>query len=472
MQIQETLAAALAHHQAGRLQQAESLYREILRVAPGNGDATYLLSIIALQVRNYGAALPLLEQVAAVRPDNAEVFNNLGVALKELARFREAAENFHKALALNPWFAEAYTNLGVALRALGDLPGSLANYRRALTIKPDHTGTMLNLGAALQANGEHREAEIVYRRVLQLDPQNAEAITNLGVVLGVLGQPEAEKDCYRRAIAVNPGYALAHSNLGSRLLSTGHREEAIACYRRALALAPADDTPRHMLAALTGQPVEHAPAQYVTTLFDDYAARFDTHLTQGLQYDIPRQMAALISKHGAGLGGQWDVLDLGCGTGLVGAAIAPYARSLVGVDLSEGMLAQARSKQIYTRLERAELVPMMRGEPAASYDVITSADVFIYVGKIDDVFAETGRLLRPGGVFSCSIEDLDATPAPAGQTDFALMPTGRFAHSRAYLERLASTYGLGELEMRQTVIRIEGGSPLSGYLALWIKHAH
>ena len=164
------------------------------------------------------------------------------------------------------------------------------------------------------------------------------------------------------------------------------------------------------------------------------------------------------------------MLDLGCGTGLVGAAIAPLARTLVGVDLLPGMLAKARTGGRYARFEQSDLHAMMQREPSASYDVVTAADVFVYVGKLDDIVREAARLLRPEGLFAFSVESLDALTRGAGAADgqqgFRLNPTGRYAHSSACLRRLAADHAFRILEAKDTRGRIDQGKPVGACLTL------
>jgi predicted TPR repeat methyltransferase len=158
------------------------------------------------------------------------------------------------------------------------------------------------------------------------------------------------------------------------------------------------------------------------------------------------------------------VLDLGCGTGLIGPEIAPYSKQLVGVDLSAKMLDKARTRNLYQRLERSDLLGMMQGEPVSSYDLVIATDVFIYVGKLDEVISEIKRLLSAGSIFAFSIETCEAEAAGPG---YQLEHTGRYAHTVEYLSRLAATNGFRILEMVATQIRTEHGKPVNGHMAVW-----
>ena len=150
------------------------------------------------------------------------------------------------------------------------------------------------------------------------------------------------------------------------------------------------------------------------------------------------------------------VLDLGCGTGLVAEAIGPRCASLTGVDISSRMVEQARKKALYDRLYVTTLEEHLN-EIAVPYDTIIAADVLMYVGALEDVFASVHRALREGGLFIFSIELLN-------EAGFQLRPSGRFAHSNAYVCELATHSGFEQIQGEEMTIRMEGASALAGAL--------
>lgn len=316
------------------------------------------------------------------------------------------------------------------------------------------------LGAALRQLGLTSDSLAPMQKAVQLMPADYEAFNNLGVTWRALGKLDQSVGCYQRAIELKPDYPDAHGNLGAALRDQGKYKEALAAFQRKLKLVPNDEEMLHQVASLSGVTTERAPDKYVAGVFDDYADRFDTHLQSVLKYDAPRQLVALVSKFATPPEQKWDVLDLGCGTGLMGVATAPLARQLVGVDLSAKMLEKAKARNLYQRLLQADLASMMKNEAPASFDVIFSADVFVYVGKLDEVTAEARRLLRPGGVFAFSIEALETE----GDADYELQSSGRYRQSPGYIQRLAQANGFKLLEMAPTVIRMDDNKPINGYL--------
>jgi tetratricopeptide (TPR) repeat protein len=236
--VPEALAMAIQHHQAGRLQAAEQIYRQILQVEPNHPDALHLLGVIAAQCGKYDSAVEYMGRATQLNQDNANAHNNLGNALREQGKSEEAAACYRRALQLKPDYADAHNNLGAVLRDQGNLEEAVACCRRALELKPNYAEVHNNLGAALQNQGKSDEAIACYRRALELKPDYAKAHYNLGSALKDLGKPDEAAACYRRALELKPDDAEAHNNVGNALLDQGKPDEAAACYRRALELRP------------------------------------------------------------------------------------------------------------------------------------------------------------------------------------------------------------------------------------------
>ena len=236
--IPEALAIAIQHHQAGRLQAAEQIYRRILAAAPHQADALHLLGVIASQAGQPALAVEHIERAIALQGGTADFHANLGGAYHALRRIPEAVACYRRALALKPDFAEAHVNLGNALKDQGKLDEAAACYRRAIELTPDFAVAHNNLGSALKNQGKPDEARACYRRALELRPGYAEAHNNLGNTLKILGKPDEAIACYQRALELKPDYAVAHNNLGVALKEQGKLPEALACYRRALELEP------------------------------------------------------------------------------------------------------------------------------------------------------------------------------------------------------------------------------------------
>jgi predicted TPR repeat methyltransferase len=252
--------------------------------------------------------------------------------------------------------------------------------------------------------------------------------------------------------------SLAESWLGRArtLKHLQRRDEAVAAYREALARGGDAEVISFSLAALDAAPAPPvAPTRLIVGAYDQHADHYDRHMVDVLKYRIPEHvMGALGPLPARAL----DVLDLGCGTGLMGARVRPFARTLIGVDLSSQMLRIARERQIFDKLACMELLAFVRTQRAC-FDLVLAADVLVYFGDLSDVFAAVGNALRAGGRFGFSVEsDPDR--------DFVLKPSLRFAHSEAHLRRRAQDHGFRVQALASKPLRSEAGSNVMGHVAV------
>lgn len=209
----DTLAEALEHHKAGRLPEAERLYRAVLEGDPEQADALGLLGVLACQSGRRSEAVECLERAVRLRPGAPAIHNNFGLALQAAGCAAKAAAAFREALRLDPRYPEAHNNLGTLLLNLGQAGAAAACFRAALELRPGYAEAHGNLGNARQASLAFREAAACYREALRLEPRNARAWNNLGGALQAQGRPEEAEACYRRAVALEPGYHRAGLNL-------------------------------------------------------------------------------------------------------------------------------------------------------------------------------------------------------------------------------------------------------------------
>lgn len=235
--VQQAFDMAFAHHQAGRLAEAEPLYRQVLATVP-HADSVHLLGVIASQVGRHDAAVELFRQAIALSPESAMYHCNLGYALRNTGRLEEAVVALRTSVALQPEGAEAHNNLGLALMDRGELDEAVARFREAIRHKSDFAEAHNNLGNALGKVGSRTEAIAEYRLALQLQPDFADARSNLGTALvdeRRLDEALAEFDA---ALRFKPKSADAHYNRGNALRFKGRPDEALAAYRRAVELRP------------------------------------------------------------------------------------------------------------------------------------------------------------------------------------------------------------------------------------------
>jgi protein O-GlcNAc transferase len=271
LSLQEAFELAIQYHNIGELQQAEAIYRQILEIAPHNGEVLHLLGIIAAQLENYETALELIEKAIQFDRSNANFYNSLGNLFWYQDKFEDAGRCYRYSLTLNPEFAQAHNGFGNVLRQLDYLDIAIEHYQRSLALNPDFAEAHNNLANALKDQGQFEQAIQSYQQAINLNADYLEAHTNLAAVLSEQGQPTAIL-AYQRAIELNPNdpqlhhdlgntfsdlgqiinaitsyqkaidcfpnYAEAYFNLGIVLARLGHVHEAIAQYRRALEIKP------------------------------------------------------------------------------------------------------------------------------------------------------------------------------------------------------------------------------------------
>ncbi|MGR9244436.1 methyltransferase [Rhizobium leguminosarum] len=279
------------------------------------------------------------------------------------------------------------------------------------------------------------------------------------------GEPEAAAELMEQALELVPAWAAGWYRLATYLEKAGRGEAAIEAYRRTLALGPEDIFGAALKLALLGDGAtpDRPPSRYVERLFDDYADRFESALVEKLDYSVPQKLAALVASTGR----RYEcAVDLGCGTGLLGPEIRASVNRLEGFDLSQNMLAKAAEKHVYDSLAQADLslAPDLSGLFAETArhraDLVTAADVLMYLGNLESVFAIVGELAASGADIAFSVEDA------ADGEGFHLAPSLRYAHSESYVRMLLARHGLEILKIVKSVIRKDGGKPVSGILFL------
>jgi predicted TPR repeat methyltransferase len=428
MSVPDALGVAVRLHRDGHLIEAEELYRNIL---------------------------------AAV-PEHPDVLHFLGVLCHQLDRHAEGVGLVRRAVALMPEHVDALSNLGNLLRDGGELAEAEAMYRRAVALEPTRVAPRNNLGVVLKNQGRYEEAIAEYRAIIALDPDYADAHHNLAGALAGLGRHEEAITAASRALALRPDSTPAWRNLMHSLQRLGNLAEATKTAEQWLAAQPNNPIAAHMLAALgAASAPERASDDFVRETFDGFAGSFDI-VMRGLEYRAPLLIAERVAEELGSAAGALDVLDAGCGTGLCGPLLRPYARRLVGVDLSPRMIAQARERGSYDELVAAELTAFLAAREAP-FDLIVSADTLVYIGDLGPFFAGAARRLRPGGLLVFSVEhaaDLD------DMHRFRLEATGRYSHSKAAVARALAAAGLLVRTMTEASLRKERGQPVAGLIVM------
>jgi predicted TPR repeat methyltransferase len=424
MAPEEALREAIRHHSEGEFGAAEAVYNKVLKAVPQNADALHFL----------------------------------GVLRHQQGRSEEGIGLMQRALALAPAYVDAWSNLGNVYKESGRLEDAEAAYRRALTLDDAHAAAWNNLGVVLRARGEPAQAVDALRRAIEIAPTFADAHFNLGNALRECRRIAEAVAAYRDALALNPSHTRAHYRLGYALYMSGAHTEAADVFKRWLALEPQNPIPTHMLAAFSGENVPlRASDDYVRVTFDGFAASFDDVLLHRLDYRAPELLLEALAPVLGAPRSAYDILDAGCGTGLCGPLLKPYARSLTGVDLSAGMLTRARARQSYDRLHEEEITRFLAAH-GGLFDVIASADTLCYFGDLQALAQTARRALRAGGWIALTVERSDDVET------YRIQPHGRYSHARTYVERVLVASGFEAVESMPVVLRRELGAPVEGWV--------
>lgn len=510
---------ALGELENGRPAAAVTALKQALALAPRRASAHNDLGLALKELGQLEEAERAHRDALSLDPTYAAAHRNLGEVMRQRGALEDARRSFESALRLNPALNPCRLDLGQVLEDLGELGPASRCYEEAIARSSAPAGIYIRLGAVLWRLGDSLRALQAFERAVAEAPGSAEAFYNLGCAQLELGRFEAAGRSAEEALDSRPAFAEAvllraaalaasgaldaaaellplpgeaHLSAGSvvaaapnvvaptvplaqrylllatRLMNSRLFDPARHCLEAALRANPAEVMAQHLLSALSGANPDRPVEGYVRQLFDASAATFDRDLVSKLGYDIPREMVQMLLEVAAVPQGRWSVLDLGCGTGLVGEQIVPHSRRLAGVDLAPNMIERARARGFYTDLHCADIAATLAQQESSPdrYDVVTAADVFIYVGKLESVIPAIRGVLNPGGWLAFSAEAVESMPgATSAECRLGLM--GRYAHGVDYLRRLAAKSGFSVELLRPTRIRFEHRRPVEGWLAVW-----
>lgn len=361
------------------------------------------------------------------KPADPLALHAMGVHAFRAGQLEMAADLIGEAIAANDQVAAFHYNLGIVQKARGRLQEAATHYQHAIALKPDHTN----------------------------------AHNNLGNIWKSLGEPDKARACFDRALLLKPGNPDTHYNLGVLYSETGAADEAARHFQHCLEQDAEDSRGARILLARLGrgpapQHASHAQMQSIYAVrarsWDQESNYFGHYLVaQALQDHADR--AAL------------DILDIGCGTGLAGELVRSQARTLEGVDLSPAMLEKAQEKGIYERLEQADIVSFLSAHKH-TYDAILGAAILIHFGDLRPIFQAAAQCLRAKGLFIFTLfagknsDFAAAASAPLAQN-------GCYAHSAAYVERLAEACGFSVAALKEAVHEHDPeGNPVQGFVTV------
>jgi predicted TPR repeat methyltransferase len=373
-------------------------------------------------------------------------------------RLDEAAKLYRDHLRANPKDRESLQALGTIHLQQGQLERAQYFLGEAARFHPDSLDALRLRGVALMQLGRQAAALDCFERALAVKPDFIEALVNRSVALIEMKRWDEALAGIDRVLALDPENAVAWTNRGNVFRANQKLDEAVACYDRALSIQPDLETASHnrFYVLLELRQVSRIHERAVRETFDDVSPRFDALMVDKLQYRGHLQVRTLAERVMAPLAPPLTILDLGCGTGLVGEAFKDVTAGgrLDGIDLAPRMIEAARARGIYDDLIVGDLEAVL-AEPGRRYDLILSADTMVYLGDLALAFSGVAHRLKPGGfyIFACEAK----TGEGWDQT-----PQNRFHHSESYLREEGARAGLTFVDAMDSTLRFEADEPVPG----------
>lgn len=428
--VRQYLETARAQIAKGELKQAAETLNKAQKKSPGDARIFMLAGLMAEKSGNINGAFEALRKSVALAPDWGPGLLELALLLARQNQFKEAVETAEKVAALEPKNLQVLAGvIDIAHRA-GHTEMAVRHLRRGLELVPGDVALRRLLARDLSEQGQHDESLALWSALVDESPSDHQSL---------VGRVQA-------------------------LIAAGKPADAQANAATLLGLAPEDAVYQYYAQLTRGETPAQQPAELTRPLFDAMAEFYDMHMVRSLKYQLPKQVAdKILARHPDK---KLNVLDLGCGTGLLGVCLGRLDGALIGVDLSMKMVEQAARHNVYDRFHTVNLHDALRETPEGLYQAITALDVFIYAGDLTEAIPNAYRVVAPDGVliFSCEAAD-EAGP------DLVLLPSGRYAHKRSHAEALCKAAGFDTVDVEDTVLRHENHQPVHGFVVTAHKPA-
>lgn len=422
------LKKAANKHKNGRYSEAEMLYQKILKLDTQHIDANYLLGTLYAEQKKLQQAASYMGKAQDLAPQSEYIKNNLGNVYRMLGDYPGALTCYQQALCLNPAMPEALNNLAIVYRHLNDIQLAVESYRKAISVKPDFVEAHWNLGKAY----------------VELNRQN-----------------DAEA-CFQRVLEINSKHAGAHYELGGLYLMQQKKQLALQYLENYMQLDPQDQYGAGLkLAYLNGGEMpEQVPFELIRQSYERKACQWDADVAQADKRFLgPQHVAAALNALGPQNVTGLQVLDLGCGTGLCGENLRPLSSLLVGVDLSEPMLAQARRKNVYDHLECADIDQYL-DDKDNSFDIIVASGVLIFFGPLTHILQRIFTALKTSGYFVFTLYK------NAAGENIKIRDNIHFGHGRDYVRQQLEQIGFKPLQIQEVVHEYVAGIPQTGFCVI------
>ncbi len=441
-------------------QQAKEAYKKAIALSP-TASAHYNYGRLWLAEQNYKAAIQAFEATLLCDPSHLMALSQLAHLYMELNNYPLAIVYYQKRLAIQPHHRATQHQCGLAYFKNKSYTHSLALLKKVLTEAPEAPEIHYHLANAFLELGHYQQALAHYLQEIEKH-EHGDSYYNIGVILMYQERHQEALSYLKDAIRLAPLHVESYLNVATIYLKLNQHDAAINYYQKALELKPKDPEIEHILSALQDQhPKAIAPVEFVSHLFDQYAPYYDKHLTNYLHYQVPEHlfqsvMSVIHTEHP-----QWNILDVGCGTGLSGIRFKPLAKKLMGIDISANMIAIAQQTNVYDELHQGALPNQLH--LFTDINLVIAADVFPYIGDLSTLFAKIYDLLLDQGLFCFTVEKGNH------KEGYHLNPSIRYSHTAAYLKYLAQIYHFYILTFENIVLRQQHHQNIEGYLVILQK---
>lgn len=481
-------------YQEGNYEEAIAFITKAILLEPSSPTLQNSLGNIYTKLTDFNTAISCYQNALVLQPDYAVAYNSIGNILYTQKKFEEAQKYYEQAIKFNPHFINAHYNLANIFLLQQDTKTALEHLNIILKNDPQHANTNHLIAQIFYQQGDLTNAKNHYEEALKIDSHNATALHNLASIYLKLGNPqkalkyflrklpvEADTETYynigviymnqqltseaiqyfNEAVKLNPNHLFAHVNLGASYLKIEDYQNAILHYQEALRINPENREYSYIVNALNNPDLlpNAAPQEFVKNLFAQYAPYYEQHLFL-LGYNTPEMLYKAIVGLIGPENNSLTILDLGCGTGLIGEKFRLLAKKLIGIDLAEEMVAIARQKEVYDELLVADILTAITQHQ--DLDLIIAADTFVYIGDLEQIFAQSKAALKPNGILAFTIEKTYKYP-------YQIQKSMRFAHSKQYIEELAQKYYFNIKNCQNLILRKDKNSQIEGYLYILIR---
>ncbi|MFK8017741.1 MAG: tetratricopeptide repeat protein [Gammaproteobacteria bacterium] len=445
---------------AGQFDKAEECYRRYLEDHEDAFKAHNNLGIVLEEQGNLGEAVKCYKTACELVPDDPIPLYNLGHAFFGQERFETAAGVFERVIEMAPDHGPAHLNLAAIHWQNQDVAATEPLLRRAIELPDVAESALHKLGLLLFEDGRYNDA-LHYQKTALALAERPQHYFHVAMCHRVMDQQQEAADALAHVVRLDPAARIAHEHRVRALIALGDREAAKDALDEWSAAAPIDPVCDHMRAAFDeNEERSRCTPEYVRETFGEFATDYE-HTLERLGYRAPEVIALCAEASLPVTGSFTRVLDAGCGTGLCAPTLRPLAQTLIGVDLAEPMLKQARARQLYDELEEADLIDYLtldstRSEP---FDAVIAGDTFNYFGELATLFAATAGAMNPDGRLIFTLET-----GADDERDFQLMLHGRYAHAKSYVAKTLSAAGFVDTAFEPFVLRKESGRDVNAWL--------